>query len=148
LVVLVALAAGAFIVASSKPTLSAYSGAFAKVNLPIGGGTVQNITATTGVQNREKFVKVHLSGDPIVVPAQKVASGEKVTISVVVRRPGWISWLTGKSQRLSKTITTPTSRLRTRYVTLTRSGALRVRFSAPVRTIAYGSSASHLSSHA
>jgi peptidoglycan hydrolase-like protein with peptidoglycan-binding domain len=148
LVVLVALAAGAFVVASSKPTISAASGALAKITLPLGGGTIHDVSATTGVQNREKFVKVHLTGDPIIIPAQKVASGQKVTVSVVVHRPGWISWLTGKTQRLTKTITTPTSRLRSRYVTLTKSGALRVQFSAPVRMIAYGSSASHLKAHA
>jgi lipoprotein-anchoring transpeptidase ErfK/SrfK len=147
MVILVVLAAGAFVVASSKPTLSSFSGALAKVSLPLGGGTISDVSATTGPQQHEKFVKVHLSGDPIIVPAQKVASGEKVTVSVVVHRPGWISWLTGKTQRLTKKITTPTSQLRTRYVTLTKSGALRVRFSSPVRTIAYGSSAAHLTTH-
>jgi peptidoglycan hydrolase-like protein with peptidoglycan-binding domain len=147
LVALAALAAGAFVVASSKPTLSGFSGALAKVSLPLGGGSISDVTATTGPQQHEKFVRVHLSGDPVVMPTQKVASGEKVTVSVVVHRPGWISWLTGKTQRLTKTITTPTSRLRTRYVTLTKSGALRVRFSAPVRTISYGSSANHLTTH-
>jgi L,D-transpeptidase-like protein/putative peptidoglycan binding protein len=145
--VLVALAAGAFVVASSKPSLTGQSGALAKVTLPLGGGTISDVSATTGPQQHEKFVKVHLSGDPIIVPAQKVASGEKVTVSVLVHRPGWISWLTGKSVRLTKTIRTPVSQLRTRYVTLTRNGALRIRFSAPVRTIAYGASASHLTTH-
>ena len=148
LAILVALAAGAFVVASSKPTLTGDSTELAKVTLPLGGGTISDVSATTGPQQHEKFVKVRLRGDPVIVPVQKVASGEKVTVSVVVHRPGWISWLTGKTQRLTRTITTPSSRLRTRYVTLTKSGALRVRFSAPVRKIAYGSSARHLSTHA
>jgi peptidoglycan hydrolase-like protein with peptidoglycan-binding domain len=147
LVILIGLAAAAFVISSSKPSISGASGALARINLPLGGGSITDVSATTGVQNREKFVKVRLSGDPIIVPTQKIASGEKVTVSVVVHRPGWISWLAGKTQRLTKTITTPTSRLRSRYITLTRSGALRVRFSAPVRTIAYGSSASHLTTH-
>jgi peptidoglycan hydrolase-like protein with peptidoglycan-binding domain len=142
--VLIALAAGAFLVATSKPSLTGDPSALAKVTLPLGGGTVSDVSATTGVQNRMKLLKVHLVGDPVVTPAQKIAAGEKVTVSVVVHRPGWISWLTGKSQRLTRTITAPTTRLRSRYITLTRSGALRVRFSAPVRKIAYGSSASHL----
>lgn len=147
LTILIALAAGAIVVSSSKPKLTGVAGALAKVTLPLGGGTISDVTATTGPQQHEKFVKVHLRGDPIIVPAQKVASGEKVTVSVVVHRPGWISWLTGKSQRLTTTVRTPTSRLRSRYVTLTRSGALRVHFSAPVRTLASGSSAAHLTTH-
>lgn len=145
--VLIALAAGAFLVATSKPTLTVDQSALAKVTLPLGGGTVSDVSATTGVQNRMKFLKVHLTGDPVVIPAQKIAAGEKVTVSVVVHRPGWISWLTGKTERLTRTITTPTTRLRSRYITLTRRGALRVHFSAPVRMIAYGSSASHLKAH-
>ncbi|MGH2908683.1 MAG: L,D-transpeptidase family protein [Solirubrobacteraceae bacterium] len=145
--VLLALAAGAFLVSTSKPTITGAPGALAKITLPLGGGTVSDVSATTGVQNRQKFLKVHLAGDPAVVPAQKIASGEKVTVSVVVHRPGWISWLTGKTQRLTTTIRTPTTRLRSRYVTLTRSGALRVHFSSPVRKIAYGASASHLRTH-
>jgi peptidoglycan hydrolase-like protein with peptidoglycan-binding domain len=148
LAVLLALAAAAFLVSTSKPTLTGDASALAKVTLPLGGGTVSDVSATTGVQNRMRFLKVHLTGDPVLVPTQKIASGEKVTVSVVVHRPSWIAWLTGKSQRLTKTITTPTTRLRSRYITLTKSGALRVRFSAPVRTIAYGPSAKRLTTHA
>jgi len=144
LAIVIALAAGAFIVARSKPTLTVDSAALAKVNLPLGGGTISQVVATTGVQNKEQLVRVRLKGDPVIVPVQKVRSGERVTVSVVVRRPGWISWLTGKSQRLTRTITTPSSRLRSHYVTLTKGGALDVHFSAPVQTIAYGPSAAHL----
>ncbi len=147
-VVLGVLAAGAIIVSSSRASLAADSGALAKVNLPLGGGSVKQVVVTSGVQNAEKLIKVHVTGDPIIVPAQKIASGRKLTVTVIVRRPGWISWLSGKTQRLTRTVTTPDSTLRNRYVTLTRSGALRVHFSHPVRSVAYGSSAKTLTRHA
>jgi hypothetical protein len=126
LLVLCLIAAAAILLATSKATIGAAPGELAKIEMPLGGGTVDHVVATTGVQNKEKYVKVNLRGDPVVVPAAKIAAGEKITITATVHRPGWISWLAGKTETLTKTVTAPATTVRNRYITLTRSGALRV----------------------
>jgi peptidoglycan hydrolase-like protein with peptidoglycan-binding domain len=147
LLVLCLIAAAAILLATSKATIGAAPGELAKIEMPLGGGTVDHVVATTGVQNKEKYVKVNLRGDPVVVPAAKIAAGEKITITATVHRPGWISWLAGKTETLTKTVTAPATTVRNRYITLTRSGALRVHFSSPVRSISYGPSAARLTKH-
>ncbi len=141
---LAGLAVVAVIFSTSQAKLTSSSGAIAKVDLPLGGGSVKKVTATTGVQNQEKFVRLVVKGDPIIYPAGKLRAGEKLTITAVVRRPGWISWLAGKTQTLTRTVVVPRSQIRDRFVTLTRGGALRIHFSSPVRTFAYGATAAHV----
>ena len=51
----------------------------------------------TGPANSQ--VPVHLTGQQIW-PSKKIRADETLTIDVVVKRPGWIAWLTGKTQRL------------------------------------------------
>jgi peptidoglycan hydrolase-like protein with peptidoglycan-binding domain len=147
LLVLCLIAAAAIVVATSKATITGAPGELAKIDMPLGGGTVDHVVATTGVQNKEKYVKVHLRGDPTIVPAQKIAAGEKITITAKVHRPGWISWLAGKTETLTRTVTAPASTVRNRYITLTRSGRLEVHFSSPVRSISYGPSAARVTKH-
>ena len=76
-----------------------------------------------------------------------VPAGEKIKLTVVVRRPGWIAWLAGKTQTLTLHVTAPRARIRSKFVTLSKSGALRVRFSRPVSVVSYGPSASKLARH-
>jgi peptidoglycan hydrolase-like protein with peptidoglycan-binding domain len=147
LVVLCVLAAAGIIVATSSAKLTADPGALAKVDLPLGGGSLRSVVATTGVQNDEHYVRVLVKGDPTIYPGVKIPAGEKLTVTAVVRRPGWISWLTGRSQTISRTVTVPATTLRDRFVTLTRSGVLRIRFSRDVRTITYGASPSAARRH-
>jgi peptidoglycan hydrolase-like protein with peptidoglycan-binding domain len=62
-----------------------------------------------------------------------------VSIDVVVKRPGWISWLSGGTEHLHLQLTTPAVRLRSHYLTLKPGAPLRVSFSDPVRVVAFGS---------
>src|SRR5205807_7437430 len=107
----------------------------------LGGGTIESVSAVSGPHSRP--VPVDLSGNQLW-PRGHIAAGSKVSIEVVVRRPGWASWLTGKTQRLQLTLRTPTATLRHRYVTLRKHAPLRVGFSQPVSMISYGASAGHL----
>jgi hypothetical protein len=67
-------------------------------------------------------------------------------VQVVVKRPGWVSWLTGASHRLQLEVTAPAASLRSHFVTVSH-GPLRLRFKAPVRAYAYGASPAHLRRH-
>jgi L,D-transpeptidase catalytic domain/Putative peptidoglycan binding domain len=146
-VVLVAvlLAAGAAVaLISSKPSLSADPSALAKVGLPLGGGTIESVNVVTGPHSRP--VPVDLKGQQ-VWPTGTVAAGKQVTVQVVVKRPGWNSWLTGKTKTLQLTIKTPTAGLRHRYLTLRNGVPLRVAFKQPVAVVSYGQSATQLARH-
>jgi peptidoglycan hydrolase-like protein with peptidoglycan-binding domain len=147
LITLCVLAAGALIVSGSRAKITGQSGALARIDLPLGGGAVMRVVATTGVQNNEKFVPVLVKGDPVVYPGVKIPAGEKLTVTATVRRPGWISWLAGHEQRVTRTLTVPATSVRDRFVTLTKSGALKVRFNEPVRTISFGATASTMRRH-
>ena len=141
LALLVAAVAGFAVLATSKATLVADSNALARVNLPLGGGKVQSLIAFTDPTNER--VPVVLRGNRIW-PQKQLPSGEKISIALVVRRPGWVGWLTGATRRLTLTVTTPTATLTHDFVTLARSAPLSVHFDSPVSVIFYGAKRSHL----
>lgn len=120
----------------AKASLSSDPSALAKIGLPWGGGSVKSVSVVTGPHST--WVPVKPTGGPVILPARKVAADHSYQVGVVIRRPGWISWLAGKTETLNKTVTTPVASLRSRYVTLGRSGALRLGFKQPVRVISYG----------
>jgi hypothetical protein len=139
----VLLVAAGFAVALlvSKASLTADSTALAKVGLPLGGGTVESVSVVTGPHSRP--VQVDLKGHQLW-PHGQIAAGRQVSIDVVVKRPGWASWLTGKTQHLRLTLTTPQASVRHRYLTLSNGAPLRVGFTQPVATVFYGASADDL----
>jgi peptidoglycan hydrolase-like protein with peptidoglycan-binding domain len=142
--VLVVAGAGFVLLTTSKPSLVSDSSALARVNMPLGGGKVTSLAAYTDPTNQR--VPVVLRGDQIW-PQGRLPAGEKITIDVVVRRPGWNSWLTGANHRLQLTLTTPTATLSQSYVTLARGAPLRVRFNNSVSAIYYGATRGHLVKH-
>ncbi|MGZ4183041.1 MAG: hypothetical protein ACXVUL_20445, partial [Solirubrobacteraceae bacterium] len=109
LVVLLAVAGAAVALIVSKPSLTTDSSALAKVGLPLGGGTIESVSVVTGPHSRP--IQVNLKGQQLW-PQGQVAAGSKVSIDVVVKRPGWVSWLTGKTEHLKLTLTTPTATVR------------------------------------
>jgi lipoprotein-anchoring transpeptidase ErfK/SrfK len=132
----VLLAAGVAL-KSSKPSLTTDPAALAKITLPLGGATVENVSAVTGPANNQ--VPVYLSGHQIW-PSNKLHAGETLTVEVVLKRPGWNAWLTGKSQRLQLTVTTPTAHLLAHFLTVPANQPLRLQFEQPVATFSSGSS--------
>jgi hypothetical protein len=135
LAVIGAIAAGAVALISSKAALSGDPAALARVKLPLGGGQIESVSVVTGP--RAAPVAVDLRGEQIW-PRGRVRAGETVQVQAVVKRPGWIAWLTGATQRLNLTLTTPTATLRTQFLTLDAHAPLTVRFTQPVAAYAYG----------
>jgi peptidoglycan hydrolase-like protein with peptidoglycan-binding domain len=142
-VVAVLVAAG-IAVGTSKPSLSPDRDAIAKVSLPLGGGTITNVSAVTGPNARP--IPVVLRGD-LIYPRRLVPAHERLNVQVVVKRPGWNSWLTGSSQRLSLDVTTPAASLASQYVTVRGSGPVTLHFREPISTYAYGLAPGHLQRH-
>ncbi|HEY2260060.1 MAG TPA: L,D-transpeptidase family protein [Solirubrobacteraceae bacterium] len=143
LLVLAILGAGALILASAHASLTTDSEAIAKVGMPLGGGSIKSATIVTGPHSTP--VPVEIRGDKIY-PRSLVAANQQLTVDVVVKRPGWISWLAGSTQKLHLTMTTPVASLRSHYLTLGGHSPLRLHFKAPVEAISYGASG-HLRRH-
>ena len=135
LLVLAVLGAGALLISSAHASLTADSQAIAKVGMPLGGGKIESVTVVTGRSNQP--VPVRVDGDKIY--AQKlVAAGQPLTVNVVIKRPGWIAWLAGKTQTLTLHLTTPTASLRSHFITVSAHSPLRLHFKAPISAYSYG----------
>ena len=119
---------------SSSPSLSADSSALAKVGMPLGGGTIESATATTA---SGRPIPVEIRGDQ-VWPTKLVPARTLVAVTVVVKRPGWISWLSGSRTTLHLSLQAPSAALRAHYLTLKSGAPLRLQFTKPVQVIAYG----------
>ena len=141
---LAAIIAAAVLLTTSKPSLALSPTALAQINLPLGGGTVRRVEAVLGSQ--EQALPVRVRGHEIW-PAEQVGVGRKVTVIATIERPGWISWLAGKTEQVRLTLTTPTANLKSDFLTRRGQRPLMLRFSAPVRAIAYGSPGSRQVHH-
>ncbi|MGH2860743.1 MAG: L,D-transpeptidase family protein [Solirubrobacteraceae bacterium] len=124
-----AVAAGLVIVASSHPSIKIGKNTLAVIKLPSGGGTIVSVTALGG--REQQVVPVRLDGRQIV-PTERLPAGERLTIQATVRRPGWISWLTGKEQQIRVRETTPVAKLASAFLTHEKGQPVRLDFSTPV----------------
>ncbi len=137
------LAAAAVLVdvASSHPSLGLSPNGLAVVNLPRGGGQITRVIAVGG--REQQVVPVKLAGHQ-VVPVGRLPAGERLTIQATIKRPGWISWLTGKDEQVQVTETTPVARLTSSYLTRKRGQPLTVTFDAPVVEAGFARSGSRV----
>lgn len=136
LALLVAGAAAAMIVlGTASASISANGPSLATVGMPLGGGKLERVTVTTG--SHATPVPVVVRGDEIW-PRTALRVGQRLSVVAVVKRPGWISWLSGSTERVTLATATPAAHLRSRFLSLSNGMPLRVAFDKPVRTVTYG----------
>jgi len=140
-VILVGLAAAAIAVKSSKASLTTDTVALAKVSMPLGGGTIESVSAYGGQTN--SAIPVHVSGQQIW-PNGRVPAHETLSVQVVVKRPGAVAWLTGNTEHLKLTLTTPSAHLKAHFLTVASGQPLRLEFAEDVTTISSGPSPTSL----
>jgi hypothetical protein len=137
--VVVLVVAGAAVVAllfaSAHASLTADSNAIAKIGLPLGGATIESATVVTGRHSARVPVSIR---NGRIWPTKLVAANQSISIDVVVKRPGWISWLAGSQEHLHLTMTTPVASLRSHFITVSTHAPLRLHFKAPVQVFSYG----------
>ena len=129
-------AGGAVALKSSKPKLTTDPTALARIDLPLGGAAIESVSAVTGAHNTP--VPVYVAGHQIW-PSQKIRAHEPVSIDVVLKRPGWNAWLTGKAQHLRLSLMTPSAHLLQHWLTVPPGQPLTLKFAAPVVTVSSGS---------
>jgi hypothetical protein len=135
LVALVVVIGGGILFITSKASLVADSNALAAVTLPRGGGTIESVAVRTGPHSQK--VPVVVRGDKIW-PTGTLPAHQLVTIDVVVKRPGWIGWVAGKTQTLHLKLMTPVTKLKAHFLTVKSGAPLKLSFRTPVRVISYG----------
>jgi lipoprotein-anchoring transpeptidase ErfK/SrfK len=141
ILLVVAVAVGAIAVASSSAGLTADPNALARVGMPLGGGRIESLTVTGG--RTGNLIPMEIRGDRIW-PRKTIPAGERLSIELVVKRPGWISWLTGKTERVHLSLVTPAATPSHTYLTLVSGQPLRVSFNHPVAALSYGPGATQL----
>ncbi|HVW89471.1 MAG TPA: hypothetical protein VHC01_08380, partial [Gaiellaceae bacterium] len=132
-IVLLAVGAGAAVYAFSGVTLAADAAALGRVHLQLFAGSLSSVQATTPDGRSVPLVV----SDGTLTPRTRVAPGERISISVVVRRPGWASWALGKERRETLTVQTPVASIANRWVTAA-DGRATVRFDVPVDRVSVG----------
>ncbi len=135
LLIVAVVVVGALVLVSARASLTADPNALAKVGLPLGGGSIQSISVVTGPHSRP--VPVELRGEQIW-PRGLIPAHEQLSMDVVIKRPGWIAWLAGSTERLHLSVTTPVASLRAHYLTIAATAPLRLHFKAPIQVISYG----------
>jgi peptidoglycan hydrolase-like protein with peptidoglycan-binding domain len=124
----------------SSPSLGESATALARIELPPFAGTVEFASAYG--PSGQAIPLTDRNG--LLVPKAKLAPGEIVTVDVVVRRPGWLSWALGDVRHEQLTITAPVAHLAKPWLTRAPGTPLRVSFEQPVAAAATVS-AGHLS---
>jgi peptidoglycan hydrolase-like protein with peptidoglycan-binding domain len=81
-----------------------------------------------------------------LTPKVHLTAGERITVRVAVRRPGWLAWALGKERHETLVITAPAAHLADRWVTVAPGAPVRVQLDHPVSRIAFGDPG-HLESH-
>ena len=144
LVVVAVVAAGALIIASAHASLNADSSAIAKVGMPLGGGSIQSVTVVTGPHSQRVPVKVTHGNQ--IWPLKAIPANQKLDVDIVVKRPGWIGWLAGHTEKLHLSMMTPVASLRSHYLTVRGNERLMLHFKQPIQAYAYGPTG-HLRRH-
>jgi len=131
LAVVAAALALAALFAWPRATPAAPGEALARVSLP---GFAGHVVAVRVRDENGGEVAVRLRGGELW-PRQAVSPGERLTVSLSVRRPGWIGWLVGRTDRRTFTVDTPTVALRGRWLQVRAGAPVRIAFSAPVSLV-------------
>jgi peptidoglycan hydrolase-like protein with peptidoglycan-binding domain len=129
-VVMVGLGAVAF-VAWPSVRLGAPGEALARVVTPRFAGKVTRVDVHTASGTA---IPAHMH-DGRVTPVGEVGSGERLTVELTVRRPGWASWLVGGTAHRSFTVVTPTAHLLGRWLQVKEDGPVTVAYDTPVARV-------------
>jgi hypothetical protein len=128
-----AAAVGALLAWPSVGVAASTSG-LAGISLPGFSGHVEHLTVTDA---DGRPLPIVLRG-ATVWPRVRLAPGERVTITVETRRPGWIGWLVGRQEEKTTTVVTPVAHIRSTLLRPKRGSVVTVRFAEPVARVMVG----------
>ena len=128
--VILVVAGGAVAALVAWPTVgvAASTTGLATVSLPSFSGHVQEVSVA-GPDGRT--LPIGLSHG-IVWPHVRLPAGERVTVTVEVRRPSWIGWLVGHHDKRTVRLVTPSAQIRATLLRPKRGTSVTVHFAEPV----------------
>jgi peptidoglycan hydrolase-like protein with peptidoglycan-binding domain len=126
-----ALAAGAALLWWPDPRVEADAEALARIVEPGYGGHVSKVVVRRA-DGRKVPVAVRDGG---LWPGKQLRAGEKLTVEVTVRRPGWAGWLVGDTASATRVVRTPSARLSGRWLELDQGEPVVAQFGMPVRKV-------------
>jgi hypothetical protein len=142
-VVLVAVTAGLVAALTlSGVTLDRDGAALARIHVQALGGKLRDVSATDA---HGHSIPLTVAGGKLT-PARPVAPGERISVRVSVRRPGWDGWLLGHTRTERLTITAPVARPQHRFLTRPEGDSVPVAFTGAVARASYsfdGSTLAH-----
>ena len=134
----VALVAAAAVVAAllAWPTVgvAASSSGLAGVSLPGFSGHVVRVSVKEADGTPVPVAVRHGT----VWPHVRLDAGERVTVTVDVRRPSWAGWLVGRREQRTVTLVTPVPHIRSTLLQPKRGSAVTVSFAEPVSRVRIG----------
>jgi hypothetical protein len=134
-VVLVAVAAVAVAALTlSGVSLASDSTALARVTVGTLGGKIERVQAFDADGRR---LPLKVDGGRLT-PLKRLTPGERVSVDVQVRRPGWIGWALGTTRNEHLTLSAPVAKVSERWMTAPMGATVRVSFDRPVSAVAYG----------
>ncbi len=132
-VALVVAAVAVVVALWSGAKLSTDSTALARVELqPLAGTLVR--AAAFGPDGQS--IPLRRAGGRLT-PLVQLEPGELISVDVVIRRPGWLSWALGSYRDERLTVRAPVARITDPWVTVAAGGSVRVNFAQPVSALAY-----------
>jgi hypothetical protein len=126
--------AGAAVLEWPRAVLRPSADALARVSFPSYGGRLTDVSVRRGDGSR---VPVQVR-DREIWPQAKLESGERLTVSLTVRRPGWAGWLVGRHDVRTFSVETPAAHLRGRWLQVKPGAPVTIAFDAPVGEVAVG----------
>jgi hypothetical protein len=118
----------------SGASLAADASALARVDVQPFGGKLESVHAF-GPDGRPIPLTVRAGR---LTPRVRLTPGEKVSVDVVVRRPGWLGWALGHDHRERLSLRAPVASLGERWLTVRTGKPVRLTFDQPVSAVAYG----------
>jgi hypothetical protein len=97
--------------------------ALARIDVQTFGGSIASVRAT-GAGGSPVALSVHGGA---LTPRTPVTPGERISVEVVVKRPGWSGWALGSKRHETLTVVAPVVSMSGRWVTA-RNGRVTVRF--------------------
>jgi hypothetical protein len=110
------------------------SSGLARISLPGFAGHVESVKVA---DSSGRTVPVAFR-DGSIVPRDRIEPGERLTVTVGIRRPGWIGWLIGHRVERTLTVVAPVARLSQSFLRPRDGDAVVVRFASPVERVAIG----------
>jgi hypothetical protein len=130
----VAVAAVAALLAWPSVGFAASPSGLAGISLPGFSGHIEHLSVR-GPDG--KLLPVTLRGGT-VWPRVRLRPGERVTVTVEIRRPSWIGWLVGGQEKRTMTVVTPAAHIRSTLLRPQRGTPVTVSFAEPVSRVAVG----------